>query len=106
MRPESLKGRVLAAFLARLRVDEDGILILSSGSLPNWKGRGDVLRHLDGGRLLGPAAFEVAEGTAEPGSHSRTRPKTSGPQDSWRQDTRWQKGRAGERRRLLLGFRA
>ncbi len=103
-----LNGRFAAdGLLAWLGVDKDGILIFSGSSLPNWKGRRDALLHLDGGGgLLGPAVSVVATGTAKSGSHSKSRPKTSGPQDAWRQDSQRQKGRVGEGHRLLLGFRA
>ena len=90
-----LNGRVAAegGWLARLGVDEDGVLVFSGGSSSNRKGRGrrDAGLHLDGGGgdLLGPAE------TAESSSHARPRSKTSGPQGSRRQN-----GRVGEGRQL------
>jgi hypothetical protein len=90
-----LNGRVAAegGWLARLGVDEDGVLVFSGGSSSNRKGRGrrDAGLHLDGGGgdLLGPAE------TAESSSHARPRSKTSGPQGS-----RGQNGRVGEGRQL------
>ena len=89
-----LNGRVAAegGWLARLGVDEDGVLVFSGGSSSNRKGRGrrDAGLHLDGGgNLLG-----LAE-TAESSSHARPRSKTSGPQGS-----RGQNGRVGEGRQL------
>jgi hypothetical protein len=87
-------GRVAAegGWLARLGVDEDGVLVFSGGSSSNRKGRGrrDAGLHLDGGGDL----LRLAE-TAETGSHARPRSKTSGPQGS-----RGQNGRVGEGRQL------
>jgi hypothetical protein len=89
-----LNGRVTAegGWLARLGVDEDGVLVFSGGSSSNRKSRRrrDAGLHLDGGGdLLGPAE------TAKTGSHARSRSKTSGPQGS-----RGQNGRVGEGRQL------
>jgi hypothetical protein len=89
-----LNGRVAAegGWLARLGVDEDGVLVFSGGSSSNRKGRGrrDAGLHLDGGGDL----LRLAE-TAESSSHARPRSKTSGPQGS-----RGQNGRVGEGRQL------
>jgi hypothetical protein len=87
-----LNGRIAAdGWLARLGVDEDGVLVFSGGSSSNRKGRRrrDAGLHLDGGGgdLLGPAE------TAESSSHARSRSKTSGLQGSRRQN-----GRVGEGR--------
>ena len=88
-----LNGRIATdGWLARLGVDEDGVLVFSGGSSSNRKGRGrrDAGLHLNGvGDLLGPAE------TAKTGSHARPRSKTSGPQGS-----RGQNGRVGEGRQL------
>jgi len=89
-----LNGRVATdGWLARLGVDEDGVLVFSGGSSSNRKRRRrrDAGLHLDGGGgdLLGPAE------TAESSSHARPRSKTSGPQGS-----RGQNGRVGEGRQL------
>jgi hypothetical protein len=88
-----LNGRIATdGWLARLGVDEDGVLVFSGGSSSNRNGRGrwDAGLHLDGGGDL----LRLAE-TAETGSHARPRSKTSGPQGSRRQN-----GRVGEGRQL------
>ena len=87
-----LNGRIATdGWLARLGVDEDGVLVFSGGSSSNRKRRRrrDAGLHLDGGGgdLLGPAE------TAESSSHARSRSKTSGLQGSRRQN-----GRVGEGR--------